>query len=398
MLQRLSNDLRGWAEVELRGEGEEFLNRCGAENIPFWNAKPAAPGLWRCRVSGWRWKDVERLARETGSEARVARWGGTAGAAWRLRRRWGFWLGLVLCAALVAGLSHTVLRIEVSGNVKVPTGKILTQLRAQGVKIGTFTPGMDVRQVSHGVMLEIPELSWMALNWKGTVAEVTVREGRERPELLEESVPAKIVAKYGGIITKVQATSGEARVRRGDTVAAGDVLIDSWVDFVEPEYFEGDLGGMFVRATGKVWARTWHTLRVGIPLEQEEKRYTGRERRLVSLKFWDGEVKFYGKGSIPYEKYDKIVSYHRVSLPFGTELPVMVKVVTLKEYELTPAPVQREEAAEEGKAQLLRQLALRAAEGEIRRTDLQVEERSGVMLVTLMAECEQLIGVTAEEE
>lgn len=384
--------------MEVAGEGgEELLNRMARANLPFWGAKRWGTRGWRFRASFLREREVAALAAEMGCETRVIRRGGVTAGAWGLRRRWGFWAGAAVAAALVAVLGQVVLRVEVSGNVTVSTGRILTQLGANGVKVGTFAPGVDTGQVSHGVLLAIPELSWMTVNLKGTVAEVIVREGRARPELLEEDVPAHIEAKYPGIITKIQATSGDAKVKKGDTVAAGDVLIDSWVDFVEPEYFEGDLGGMTVRATGKVWARTWHTLKAAMPLTEKRKLYTGAEKRRVSLEFFGNEVKFYRKGGIPYEEYGKIVTYHGLTLPFGVELPVGFRVEVCREYTLEEGDIDRAEAAEVLEAQLRRQLALLAEDGEIRKTDLQIKEEKGLLTATLLAECEQLIGVTVED-
>lgn len=398
MLQRWSRGLRGWVEAEVSSSAaEEFFNRCAGENLPIWAIQRDNDGVWRCRIGFFRWKRAEELAQRTHCELTPLRRGGLVGRCWLLRRRWGFWVGMALAAALVAVGSNMILRIEVSGNVTVPTGKILTQLKAQGVRVGAFGPGLDVLDAAQGVILEIPELSWMTINRKGTVAEVVVREGKPRPELLEEDVPARVVAKYPGIVTRVRPTSGEAKVQKGDTVAAGDVLIDSWVDFVEPEYFEGDLGGMTVRATGQVWARTWHTLQGAMTLEQTEKTYTGGENRQVSLEFLGKEVKFYGKGGIPYRKYDKIITYHRLTLPFGVEFPLAVKVITAREYCLTDGELLREEAVETLKAQLLRQLSTLASEDEVQRTDFQVKEEKGLLTVTLLAECVQQIGMTVED-
>lgn len=398
MLQRVGRFVRGWVEVEITGAAPEgFFNRCARAELPFWDLRRQDPVTWRCKVDFFHYRKASEAARAEFCQLRVLGRGGIPGGGWKLRRRWGFWAGMVLALGAIALGSNVILGVEVSGNVTVPTGKILTQLKAQGVKVGAFGPGLDVGQASHGVLLAIPELSWMSINLKGTVAEVLVREGRPRPELLEEDIPADIVAKYSGIITRVRATSGDAVVQKGDTVAEGDILIRRWVDFVEPAYFEGDMGGMTVRATGQVWARTWHTLKAAMPLTQESKTFTGAEKKRFSLEILGKEVKFYGKGGIPYEKYAKIVTYHRGSLPFGVELPVALKTATLREYTLEEERVDDSTATELLKAELLRQLETVATAEEIRKTDFQVRQANGLLEVTLLAECEREIGVTVED-
>lgn len=399
MLQRIANFLRGWAELELELEGgnvEELFNRLSLQNVPFWDIKKEKPNLWSCKVGYFHHKTALLYAAKQDCVGRVKGWGGVGGTCRMLAGRWGFWGGLLSALVLVGWGGNVVWRVEVTGNAAVPTGRILTQLKAQGVKVGAFAPTIDPRDAAQGVLLEIPELSWLSINLNGTVAQVVVREGRSRPELLEEDIPARVVAKYAGIVTRVRPTTGDAKVQKGDTVVAGDVLIDQWVDFVEPEGYAGDMGGMTVRATGQVWARTWHTLKAAMPLTQTEKRYTGREKRQVSLEFLGKELKFYRKGGIPYGKYDKIATYYRLSMPFGIELPIAWKVVTLREYLPEETAIDPDTAAEELTERLLRRLSALAEETEIRKTDCAVEQGQGLLTVTLLAECEQQIGITEE--
>ena len=54
------------------------------------------------------------------------------------RRRYALLLGLALSIAAVCVLSRFILTIEVSGNEKVPTAAILTELSRQGVRVGAY--------------------------------------------------------------------------------------------------------------------------------------------------------------------------------------------------------------------------------------------------------------------
>lgn len=397
-MRQAANAVRGWAEVRVRGgDCEEFFNRCAREGIGFWWAKRLDEVTWTCRVAFLDAGKVTALGQKGQWEVRLLRRGGLPGVFWKLRRRYAFLAGMAACVVVVAVLSQFIVKVEVSGNVKVPTGAILTQLRAQGVRPGAFGPGLDTRQISHAVILELPELSWMSINRHGMVAEVLVREGNPRPELMEEDEPAHIVAKYPGIITKVQATRGQQLVEKGDTVAAGDTLIGSWVDFVEPEGSAIDLGGMTVRATGKVWARTWHTLRASIPLNASAKEYTGRERTHWSLEILGRNVKIFPGGGISYERYDKITKYHTPALPDGRELPISLRREVCREYTMAESPIDVEKGEVILRAALEEQLAARVDKGDVLKTDWSVQEQNGLLVATLLAECEQEIGVTIEE-
>lgn len=393
-MQKAANALRGWVELQVTGESmEEFFNLCARRDLGFWALQKLDASTWTCRVSFLTWPKVRAVAGEGPWQVRLLRRGGAPGLLWRLRYRWALLAGLVLCLAAVGILSRFVLTVQVSGNQTVSTGAILSQLRIRGVRPGAFGPGLNTRQICHEVILELPELSWMSINLRGTVCEVLVREGTPRPELVEEDQPAHIVAKYPGIITSIETTRGQQLVERGQTVAAGDALIGSWVDFVEPEYYDGDMGGMLVRAGGRVRARTWHTLKAAIPITGDAKVLTGREKSRWSLEFFGRKVKFHQKGGIPYDKYDKIVTYH--TAPLG--LPISLRRETCREYTLEPRDIDPQRAADALKGELQERLAALCDPEEVKRVDYKTETAGGLLTVTLLAECEQEIGVTVED-
>lgn len=394
-MQKAANAVRGWVELRLTGPGgEEFFNLCARRDLGFWAVRKVDGETWTFRASFLTWPKVRALVEDDDRwTVELLRRGGAPGLLWRLRYRWALLAGLALCLAAVGVLSQFVLTVQVSGNQTVSTGAILSQLRVRGVKPGVFGPGLDTRQICHEVILELPQLSWMSINLRGTVCEVLVREGTPRPELVDEDAPAHIVAKYPGIITHIDATRGQQLVDKGQTVAAGDTLIGSWVDFVEPVGYNGDMGGMLVRAGGRVRARTWHTLEAAIPLTGQAKVYTGREKTRWSLEIFGHTVKFYQRGGIPYGKYDKIVSYH--TAPFG--LPLSLRRETCREYETELREVDPERAADALSAELQERLDELCKPEEVLRTDWRTEERDGLLYRTLLAECEQDIGLTVED-
>lgn len=102
----------------------------------------------------------------------------------------------------VCVLSRFILTIEVSGNEKVPTAAILTELSRQGVRVGAYGPGLDVRRISQEALIRLEDLAWMSVNLHGTRAEVLVREKLPTPELRDETTPAHVISAATGIITQ----------------------------------------------------------------------------------------------------------------------------------------------------------------------------------------------------
>lgn len=397
-MRNLANFIRGWAEGQVTGAApEEFFNLLARQNLGFWRPRQIDADTWIFRVSFLDWRKIPPMAQRARCEARLLRRGGLPGLLWKLRYRYALLAGLCVSVAAVAILSQFILTVRVSGNTDVPTGAILSQLRAQGVRPGAFGPSLDVRQICHGVILELPELSWMTVNIRGTVAEVLVREGDPRPELVEEDVPAHVIAKYDGIITHMDTTRGMALVAEGDIVLAGDTLISSWVDFVEPPGAVMDLGGMSVRASGRVEARVWHTLKAAIPLEAAQKVYSGRERSRWSVEIFGHLLKFYRRGGISYGEYDKITAYHTAALPGDRPLPLTLRRETFREYTTQSARIDPKKAEIMLKAQLDERLDALVEDGQTLKRDYSAQTRDGLFTVTLVAECRQNIAQTVEE-
>ena len=217
------------------------------------------------------------------------------------------------------------------------------------------------------------------------------------PELLDEDSPAHVVAAADGIVVDIRADSGQALCQDGDIVATGEVLISGKMDLQEPQYSNIDLGYLVVRATGSVRARTWRTLEESVPLTAGQKNYTGNELTRYSLKILWGQLDFFKNSSISYERYDKITSTQLLTVA-GREMPLGLTTVTVREYTLTEAPLNVEEAETRLREVLDARLSalMDANDGTVLRTDWVTRLTGDTLTVTLLAECEEEIGRTVE--
>ena len=299
----------------------------------------------------------------------------------------------------VGFLSRFVLVVEVTGNERVPTAVILSQLQRAGVRPGAYGPAIREREAASNALLGLPELSYLAVNIYGTRAEIIVREVEKAPELLEEDVPADIVAAADGIIEDIQTDAGRAMFQDGDVVAKGETLISGVLDLKEPEGGTVDLGSLVVHAAGNVTARTWRTLEETIPLTSRVKEYTGEESRSWGLKILWFDLDFFENSSISSGRYDKITETAELTL-FGRPMPAALTTVTRRGYTLREEPVDGEQAAKELEELLWFRLEelMAARKGEVLRTDFVTRQEDGRLTVTLLAECREEIGRTVERE
>lgn len=396
-MKGLINWVLGYGVVEAEGAfPERLLNLCAQERVPFWGV------VWRNETAlslrvRLRWvRRLEELGERAMCTVRVEGRRGLSAAFLRWRKRGGFVAGMALAFFAVAVLSRFVLVVEVTGNEEVPSAVILSQLQRLGVRPGVYGPGMDRIALANEALLSLPELSFLSMNLYGTRLEVVVREATKAPELLEEEVPADVVAAADGIILDIHTAAGSPLFEAGDTVTEGEVLISGDVALRRPEGME-DGALLVVRAAGEVRARTWRTMSASIPLSAAEKNYTGEEKTLYSGKFLWHTLDFYGNSRISYAKYDKITQTRSLCL-FGRSLPLSLTAVTLREYTLSDSPVDAGAAEKMLEEELLGRLetVLVPGEGSVLRTDFVCREEGGVLTVTMLAECEEQIGRTVE--
>ena len=386
MMQELINHLRG--QVRVRAEcafPERVLNLCGARDLAFWDLEWESPTAFTCRLSRSDYGKLRRAAEKLDCELTVV---GREGAPFFLRRfrhRTALVTGLVACGLGLFVGSFFVWDFRVEGNETVSTERILRALEKNGVGLGSFGLSLDGEDIRNHVLLDIPELSWIAVNVSGCRANVQVRERVLPPEIVDEKTPSNVVARRAGLVLEVRALDGVTCVLPGTSVEKGQLLISGVAD-------TDTFGARILAGMGKIRARTWYSLTTEVPLTAQAKQYTGKEKTCVSLILGTHRVKFFRNSSIEGEKYDKITERHPWSL-FGIPLPVTVVTETCRFYETAPqarSPVEAERAAE----QVLTEQLQRMVEpyGTVRSTLCSSRQRGDTLTVTLTAECEEEIG------
>jgi len=397
-MKKLINLLLGYAELEITGAfPERLLNLCADRGIRFWRVRWLDSTSFSFRVAQRDRKRLAELVERAMCQAEEKRLFGSASAIRILSARWGFLVGLALCVLAVSVLSQFLLVVEVEGNETVPTAVILSELQRFGVYPGAWGPSVDTKEICNEMMLAMPELAYLTVRVSGVRAAVGVEEKVPSPHILEEDVPADIVAAADGIIEDIHPFAGRALFADGDIVAKGEVLIAGEMRLREPQIGDVDRGWLSVRADGEVFARTWRTLEETLPLQTAVKRYTGEEKKQYTLRIlWSG-VEFFQNSSISWERYDKITNTEFLTL-FGHTLPLGVTTVTLREYVLEEQPLDTEDASVRLELILRQRLEqiMQANEGTVLRTDVVCRVDGGLLTVTLLAECREQIGKTVE--
>ena len=386
MLIHIVNLLKGQVTGRVEsGFPERVLNLCAEYGIPFWELNWESPVAFTFTLTRRDWKRLRKLSKKIDCELTAQRWKGAPFFLGRIRRRYALWGTLFACLALLVWGSFFIWDFDIEGNETVSDQEILRALEKYGVAFGTYGYAVDSPELRNYILLEIPELSYIAVNVKGCRAYVQVRERIPSPEIISKREPGNTVAAKDALVTAVQPWDGEKMVLPGTTVKEGQLLISGVMqDHVS--------GVRYLRGMGKVYGRTWYHLQCKVPLTVQEKAYTGTEkvRRavLVGKKRWN----FYFGSSILGDTCDKITFWNKWELPGGVALPVTGVTETLRFFELAERQRSEQEALALAEEVLDARLAGYLDEGEILSREIGSEVADGCLVVTLSAECQEQIG------
>lgn len=316
---------------------------------------------------------------------------GIYGQIYRLRERLGAIIAAVLIAVISVLTSDMVWDVRISGNERVSEEVILSALKDSGFEIGSSWMKTDKNAVEADLLSETPEIAWISINRRGTVAYVEVLES-ENIGIQPEHTPicSNIVADKDGVIEEISVVSGAAVVKVGDVVKKGDVLISG---IVESEY-----GSYFCRADGTVRAQSVDNISVEVSRKYTKRVQTDEKlvhARLVLFKFSINIFKNYGNYAGACDIIEKIKDF---SLYGDRRLPLRICRTYICEYDEIDATRSQDEMIEVARRELDEMIsaALKNADVIKLRTDGNFKE--DVYVLTSRVVYSTNIGVEQEIE
>ena len=242
-----------------------------------------------------------------------------------LRHRYGL-ISAFLIASLILILTRTLVwDVRISGNFSLPESAVEETLSESGLAVGTPWRRVDVGTIEATLLSTHPEIAWISVNRRGTVAYIELIES-ENVGYSEDIAPlySNIVADRDGVIEEITVKSGEAVVKVGDVVRAGDVLISGII--------QNEGGVRFCRAQGEVRAHSVTDITAEVYRNVTERIETGRhlhQARVIIFNFSINIFKNYGN----CENTCDIIEETKDFSLFGRyKLPILLKRTYSYEY------------------------------------------------------------------
>lgn len=142
-----------------------------------------------------------------------------------LKKNIGVVVGMVLFLAICLFFSDKVFEIRYFGSGSVYQSEVEAQLEEIGIKKFSDFSDFDFKTVENKILSDNENLLFVSLEKKGNVLSVNLIEKKKNTDTKNKPLSV-LYAKDSGIIESVKTYRGTARVKEGDSVKKGDVLID----------------------------------------------------------------------------------------------------------------------------------------------------------------------------
>ena len=249
-----------------------------------------------------------------------------------LGRRRSLWVGgLAAFFLLICLSSFYVWDISFEGNHRFTDETLLHFMATVPVQCGMRKSRISCTELEKRIRNAFPEISWVSAELTGTRLTIHLRENnRILQARLEPESPCELTAGTDGTVTRIIVRNGKARVKVGDTVKAGDVLVSGELPLYDD--FEALVKINKVHADAEVYAKTTRTVEWKCPETKEIRARTGKRRRGIFFKFLDLEFCFLTPGLKKENTWELFMEEFQLKLSKNFYLPVYGGILTAEEY------------------------------------------------------------------
>ena len=339
----------GYLSLKIEGYYiERFINICKNNKIFIWNLKRKEDIKLKLNANINDFKKICQIARKTKCKVKIESKKGLPFKIHKYKKRKIFLILLIVIILLIALSSNYIWNVEIQEENGLEMENIEENIENAGLKVGALKSKIDTKEIINKIRLERNDVAWMGIELKGTNAIVKLVKADEKPQIIDEDDYCNIVSNKAGIITKINAASGTANVKVGDTVNVGDVLINGWM--------EGKYTGIrYVHSKEEIEAKVWYTKSKNVKYSTIERKETGNIEEKYAIKFNNFKINLH-KGVSKFKNYDTIETEEKIRLFSDFYLPISIIKTTNKEIEEIQKNYQVEEAKNIGIQELQEEL------------------------------------------
>lgn len=370
--------IKGVYIIKLSGErAQRVLNRALMKKIYITDLKKICDDNFELCVSKTGLNVIEEIAQESNVSFQIISFKGISKIFGSMKKRWMFMYASITAVVCVLFSSSFIWAIEIPDVSYIKKEEILRTLNEYGIKEGTLRKTWDYKVISNALITNNESLIWANVELSGTKIKVSLVPRTPTPKIVPFGVPSDVIAKKDGVITEIIAENGEKKVKVGDTVVKGQILISGIIP-------SPAVGTRYVHSQGKIIAKTWTEKEKEQKLYKYDKELTGNKiiKREIELPFF--KIPLYFKKNIDFYNYESIIKEKNILFLTYREYEYL-------EYNLLKNTLSSEEAINLAKNELENEIEKEISKINNFKITSQMIDKETVY-VRVLAESEEEIG------
>ncbi|MBP2626359.1 MAG: sporulation protein YqfD [Firmicutes bacterium] len=349
MISNILNYISGTVTIKVSGAmPEKFINLCMLEKINLLSITKKNDDFIVC-MRLYDFFSLRPLVRKSRNRIQVVDYAGLPFLTKRIKRRKMLVVGGVIFLTLLNILMSYIWFVDIVGMNYITASQIKDVVYEQGLKPGVLKDTVSTKMIENQILLRIPEVAWVSVNFTGTRAVVEIVEKTMSKE--PDKAPAHIIAAKDGIITNIIALAGQSTVKKGDTVKKGEILIKGVA--YDGKEDVNNITPQLIRANGIVKARVWYEGYSETELVKTIHERTGRQETSVTLKVLQNEILLKKVALDPERQFEVEVFNKKLSWWRNSDIAVESIISIYHEVNSKTITLSIEDAREYGKAKAL---------------------------------------------
>ncbi|EDS73654.1 sporulation protein YqfD [Anaerofustis stercorihominis] len=249
--------IMGYYLVEIKGlHPEKYINLINHNNISIWDIKKLDKTTIVFKIMLTDFEKAEQIAKRAQYIIDIKNEYGKKSIFKSLKKRRVFIFSAFLISVIIFAFSFFIWDIQITGTDRIDRNDILSTLEDAGFKEGCYKYGVDKKEISKVLLNTYHDLSDVTIDYKGTQAKIKLVEKNTPIKKFNKSKAVDLVAGKGGKIESIIAYNGIKKVKKGDKVKKGSLLISGKIKY---EGKEGDIKHYYIHAMGDVFINTTYT-------------------------------------------------------------------------------------------------------------------------------------------
>ena len=320
---------------------ERFLNMCRHKNIIFWEIQSNEQGFTG-NITRADFMCLKDVCRKTKTTVRITKRHGVRFLLFKYRKHYSFLIGIAAACLILYFCGLYIWDVSFTGNYKYTSSSLIKYLATLEVHSGMKIKEVDCDEIESSLRNEYSDITWVSAEISGTRLIVHIKENDGAKET-EDSVSGErdIIAEKDGVISSIVTRTGTPKVKKGDTVTAGQILVSGIVDV------HNDSGEVvsqkYTRADADIMIRMEIPYEEHLSYEYEYKSYTGKKITKWILGIANNDIEL-GIDFLKFNQADTVTDTKVLKLTDSFYLPIRTGKKEYLEYEVKTQAYTEEEA------------------------------------------------------